>query len=334
MSTKSKKSSVRKSSSKTIKSKRTKTLCISHMEDADGISSAALIKQAFGGDTTLVDYPGMTDVLETLRNDEKLKTLFICDLGLNKQNTDSFVELLTELRKKRISITYIDHHHLDSKIIAKLKKVKVKLIHDTSECTSVLVYNAFKKKLPDHSVFIAACGAITDYMEDRPIASKLLQIYDRQFALISATVLTYNIVGHQRKQDIDYLYYLVDELSESKFPHDIPNTYEFAQIQVGKLAEIISKVRKSMKFQKILLIWKFLIQVQVVLLILCLVFQAKMLVLRIRNVWIREFMQYLSEVHHHAKLILADYYLLLLLILEDLAVGMIKHVVQSFQREK
>ena len=57
MSAKSKKSSVRKSSSKTIKSKRTKTLCISHMEDADGISSAALIKQAFGGDTTLVDYP-------------------------------------------------------------------------------------------------------------------------------------------------------------------------------------------------------------------------------------------------------------------------------------
>jgi len=250
MSTKSKKSSIRKSSSKTMKSKRTKTLCISHMEDADGISSAALIKQAFGGDTILVDYPGMTDVLDTLRNDEKLKTLFICDLGLNKQNTDYFVELLTELRKKQISITYIDHHHLDSKIIAKLKKVTVKLIHNTSECTSVLVYDSFKKKLPDHSVFIAACGSITDYMEDRPIASKLLQIYDRQFAVISATVLTYNIVGHQRKQDIDYLYYLVDELSESKFPHDIPNTYEFAQIQVGKLAEIISKVKASMKISK------------------------------------------------------------------------------------
>jgi len=232
MSIKSKKSSV-KTSSKTTKSKRTKILCVSHMEDADGISSAALIKQAFGGDTILVDYPGMTDVLETLRNDEKLKMLFICDLGLNKQNSD-----------------YVDHHHVDSKIIAKLKKVKVKLIHDTSECTSVLVYNAFKKKLPEHSIFIAVCGAITDYMENKPIASKLLQIYDRQFALINATVLTYNIVGHQRKQDIDYLYYLVDELSESKFPHDIPNTYEFAQIQVGKLAEIISKVKASMKISK------------------------------------------------------------------------------------
>ena len=124
----------------------------------------------------------------------------------------------------------------------------MKLIHDTSECTAVLIYDAFKKQLPEHSTFIAACAAVTDYMENKPIGSKLLQIYDRQFALINATVLTYNIVGHQN--DLDYLYYLVDELSESKFPHEIPNTYEFAQIQVGKLAEIISKVRKSMKISK------------------------------------------------------------------------------------
>ena len=124
----------------------------------------------------------------------------------------------------------------------------MKLIHDTSECTSVLVYDMLKKKLSDNSTFIAACAAITDYLENKPIASKLLQMYDRQFALINATVLTYNIVGHQK--DPDYLLYLVDELSNSKFPHEIPNTYEFAQLQVGKLAEIMSKVRKSMKVSK------------------------------------------------------------------------------------
>ncbi len=120
MSTKSKKSTVRKTSSKTLKSKRTKTLCISHMEDADGISSAALIKQAFGGDTILVDYPGMTDELEALRNDEKLKTLFICDLGLNKQNTGSFVELLTELRKNYQIILCLLRHVVQSQIIWKI----------------------------------------------------------------------------------------------------------------------------------------------------------------------------------------------------------------------
>jgi len=244
----SRKTISQKTLTKVKKQQRTKIICVSHKEDADGISSAALIKQAFGGDSVLVDYPGMVDALELLRNDKKLKKLFSCDLGLNKQINDNFVELLTELRKKRVSVTYIDHHDIDSKVITKLKKIKVKLIHDISECTSVLVYDTFKKKLSEHSSFIAACGAITDYMENKPVASKLLQMYDRQFALVNATVLTYNIVGHQK--DPDYLLYLVDELSESKFPHQIPNTFEFAQIQVEKLAEIMSNVKKSMKVSK------------------------------------------------------------------------------------
>ena len=227
---------------------KTKIICVSHEEDADGISSAALIKQAFGGSSILVDYPGMMHSMEPLRDDKKLKELYICDLGLNKKNESEFVELLTTLRKRSVKVTYIDHHDLDKKIISKLEKSKVKVIHDINECTTVQVYNAFKKKLNDHAAFVAACAAITDYMEDRPLGSKLLQIFDRQFALISATVLTYNIVGHQN--DPDYLLYLVDELSESKYPHQIPNSYEFAQLQVEKLASVISKVKKSMKVIK------------------------------------------------------------------------------------
>jgi len=233
--------------SKTTKSAK-KLICISHMEDADGISSAALIREAFGGDTILVDYPGMMPAIEAVAKDDKLKTLFICDVGLSKNNQERFVEILTDLRKKKVAITYIDHHDIDPDVLKKLQKAKVKLIHDVNECTSVLVYDAFKSKLSDHSSFIAACGAITDYMEERPKASKLLQIYDRQFALISATVLTYNIVGHQK--DPDYLLYLVEMLSESKYPHEIPNSFEFAQIQVEKLAGMIAKVKKSLKTMK------------------------------------------------------------------------------------
>jgi len=232
----------------TTKIKKTKIVCMSHEEDADGISSAALIKQAFGGETILADYPGMMDAMEPLRDDKELKELYICDLGLNTKNENEFVELLSVLRKRGVKVTYIDHHDINKKIVKQLEKIGVKLVHDINECSSVLVYNKFKSKLNLHASFIAACAAITDYMENRPIGEKLLQIYDRQFALISATALTYNIVGHQK--DPDYLLYLVDELSESKYPHEIPNFYEFAQIQVGKLAEILEKVRKSMKTKK------------------------------------------------------------------------------------
>ena len=90
MAIKSKKSNMNKIS-KSKKTERTKIICVSHQEDADGISSAALIKQVFGGETILVDYPGMMDALESLRTDTKLKKLFICDLGLNKKTNDAFV---------------------------------------------------------------------------------------------------------------------------------------------------------------------------------------------------------------------------------------------------
>jgi RecJ-like exonuclease len=227
---------------------RTKVICISHKEDADGISSAALIRQAFGGDSVLIDYPGQMEAIQKVCADEKLKSLYICDLGLSKKNQDEFVDLLRILKKNHVAVTYIDHHDIDPKISKELEKIKVKMIHDINECTTVQVYNAFKSKLSDHAPFVAACAAITDYMEDRPIGSKLLQIYDRQFALINATVLTYNIVGHQK--DPDYLLYLVEELANSKFPHEIPNAFEFAQIQVEKLALIIAKVKKGMKTMK------------------------------------------------------------------------------------
>jgi len=244
-----KKSSTKKpTTKKIIKTKRTKVICISHKEDCDGISSAALIRQAFGGDAILVDYPGQMEAIQQVVLDKKLKSLYICDLGLSKSTQDEFVDIMTTLRKNKIAVTYIDHHDIDPSVITSLKKIKVKVIHDIHECTAVQVYTAFKSKLNDHASFVATCAAITDYMEDRPIGSKLLQIYDRQFALINATVLTYNIVGHQKEPD--YLLYLVEELADSKFPHDIPNTFEFAQIQVEKLSRMIAKVKKGMKTMK------------------------------------------------------------------------------------
>ena len=233
---------------KTVKKQRTKVVCISHKEDTDGISSAALIRQAFGGDAILVDYPGQMEAMQQVVLDKKLKSLYICDLGLSKKTQDEFVDIMTTLRKNKIAVTYIDHHDIDPTVVKSLEKIKVKVIHDTNECTAVQVYTAFKSKLNDHASFVATCAAITDYMDDRPIGSKLLQIYDRQFALINATVLTYNIVGHQKEPD--YLLYLVEELADSKFPHDIPNTFEFAQIQVEKLSQMIAKVKQGMKTMK------------------------------------------------------------------------------------
>lgn len=230
------------------KPNKRKTICLSHKEDADGISSAALIREAFGGDTILVDYPGQMEALEDIAADAELKRLYICDLGLSQKNQARFVEIMALLRKRRVSVTYVDHHDIDPSIAAKLEEMKVRLIHDVSECTTVQVYDKFKTKLSEHSAFVAACAAITDYMEDRPIASRLLQIFDRQFALINATVLTYNIVGHQKEPE--YLLRLVDDLASSKYLHEIPGAFDLARIQVEKLADVLVRVKREMKTMK------------------------------------------------------------------------------------
>jgi RecJ-like exonuclease len=227
---------------------RTRVVCVSHKEDADGISSASLIRKAFGGETRLVDYPGLMNELEALKNDEKLKTLYICDLGLSKSNQDQFVELLKALRKNKVSITYIDHHDIEEPIKKKIKALKVKLIHTVNECTTIQVYNAFKPKMSDYGSFLAACAAVTDYMEDRPIGAAQLQRFDRQFVLLEATVLTFTITSHQK--DPEFLLYLVDELSESKYPHQINNTFEFARIQAERISGVIQKVKENMKKMK------------------------------------------------------------------------------------
>ncbi len=227
---------------------KTKTVCLSHKEDADGISAAALIREAFGGSTVLVDYPGQMDALAEIAADLALKRLFICDLGLSKRNQDAFVEELRALRKRRVQVTYIDHHDIAPSVRRRLVAAGITMVHDIGECASVLVYQTFSRRLSEHARFVAACAAITDYMEDRPMGARLLQTYDRQFALVSATVLTYNIVSRQK--DPEYLQKIVAALAASRYPHDIDGAYEQARLGAAKLADVMSGVRRNLKRMK------------------------------------------------------------------------------------
>lgn len=225
--------------------KKTRLVCISHKEDLDGLGSAALVRQATGAEPVLVDYVGQMAKIQEISEDLTLRVLHVCDLGLSKRNENEFVDIMARLRRRHVRVIYVDHHDIQPEIVDKLVALGVKVIHSTEECTSVQVYHMYERRLPLGSSFIATCAAITDYMDSAPLASKLLQVYDRQFALISATVLTYNIVGHQK--DSDYLLYLVDQLTGLKFPHEIPDMYEQARVQVGYLADTMRRVRSGYK---------------------------------------------------------------------------------------
>jgi single-stranded-DNA-specific exonuclease len=221
------------------------SICMSHKEDADGICSATMIKAASDVQKViLVDYANLISKLEKVAaSDSKIDQLFICDLGLSKKNEHKFVELLGRIASAGAEVTYIDHHDISKEIMQALKKAGVTLVHTVEECTSVQVYAKYRKKLPEHAAFFAAMGALTDYMENKPVASTIVPRFDRQFLMLESTVLSYMISASQHEDD--FLIKIVDTLAKMKYPHDVKGGFEIAEKYAKKVANAVDSIKES-----------------------------------------------------------------------------------------
>ncbi|HEX9678151.1 DHHA1 domain-containing protein [Nitrososphaera sp.] len=215
-------------------------MCMSHKEDVDGIASAALIKAAFNATSIILsDYPSLIPRLERLA-EKKIEKLFVCDLGLSKRNEEKFAEILGKIAKDA-DVTYIDHHDISPATKKALKKAEVRLVHTIKECTSVQVYSKYRKMLPAHAAFLAAMGALTDYMETKPKARAIVSRYDRQFLMLEATATSYMISASQK--DDDFLLRIVDTLARMKYPHDVKDGFERAEKYTKKVAGAVDTIQ-------------------------------------------------------------------------------------------
>ncbi len=138
--------------------------------------------------------------------------------------------------------TSIDHHDTDQKIIEELK-IKINVIHNSSECATVLAYNEFGENLSYTAQFLAACAAITDYTDKAPKSSKLVSMFDRQFLFANATMFTYYISDNQKKDNV--LEKLIIELINSNLPCEITGLYKSAKDAMSKIAQLIPYVDKN-----------------------------------------------------------------------------------------
>lgn len=226
----------------------TLAVCVSHKEDVDGISSAALIKAAFRiKSVILVDYSNIIYSLEKVAasdaGKQRIDRVFLCDLGLSKRNEQRFLDVMKTIISNGSKVTYIDHHELPGHTAAALKKMGVVLVHTIEECTSVQIYSKFKKKLKAQAAFFAAAGALTDYMENRPVASSIISRFDRQFLMLEATALSYMISANQHNNE--FLYKIVDTLAEMKYPHEIEGGFSIVEKQAQKVSNAIKKIEES-----------------------------------------------------------------------------------------
>jgi single-stranded-DNA-specific exonuclease len=221
------------------------SFCISHKEDVDGICSAALIKASFDiSKVVLVDYANLISRLEKVETMfDKIEQLFICDLGLSKKNEQRFTDLLQRMVSKGTQVIYIDHHDISKETLHALKNADVTLIRTIEECTSMQVYAKYRKKLPDHAAFFAAMGALTDYMENKPLASTIVSRFDRQFLMLESTALSYMISSSQH--DDPFLLKIVDTLAKMKYPHDIKGGFDMAEKYAKKVANAVESIKES-----------------------------------------------------------------------------------------
>jgi RecJ-like exonuclease len=211
----------------------------------DGICSAALVKAAFDiSKVVLVDYANLISRLDKVADTlDKIEHLFICDLGLSKKNEQKFAELLHRIVSTGAEVIYIDHHDISKETLQALKKADVTLVRTIEECTSMQVYTKYKKKLPEHAAFFAAMGALTDYMENKPLASSTVSRFDRQFLMLESTALSYMISANQH--DDAFLIKMVETLAKMKYPHDIKGGFDMAEKFAKKVANAVESIRES-----------------------------------------------------------------------------------------
>jgi oligoribonuclease NrnB/cAMP/cGMP phosphodiesterase (DHH superfamily) len=221
------------------------TIVISHRKDADGISSAALVRYMTGAEVYLTDYG---DMVETLSSVGKAHEYYICDLGTNQNTFPGFLEQLRRLSRNG-RVFYTDHHPISEENASKIRELSVDLNHSTEECASVLLFKKYEEDFKDspQMKIITCCAAITDYMDSRPYAKKLISSFDRQFLLYEATVLSFTIamIGRGSTQSNAKLAKLAKELAKERLPHEIKRASIFAQTHARKSAALVKLAKKN-----------------------------------------------------------------------------------------
>jgi len=221
-----------------------KAYCISHRKDVDGLGSGALAVAATGGKVILSDYDDLIENLKLIPDDAD--RVVLTDLGADSADFPEYLEQMQRITK-HAQVTHVDHHYMSEERKQLVRRAGVNLVHDVSECASILTYTTFRKVLPERARLIALCGAVTDYMDDSPIAKRLMEQGDRHFVLLEATLLS-EALGFKGSEE-GFPEMVVRELSRMKHPHEIKGVPQAAIEQLKRethLGEIVKAKGRRM----------------------------------------------------------------------------------------
>ena len=211
-----------------------RSVCISHGEDADGLTCASLLRRLNGARPLLATYDDLEDVLRGVV--APLEEVYICDLNIREGLVDEIIRI-----RKFAAVTLIDHHPPSEGVLERLAEAGVTVVHSPLDCASVLVYDHFREELGRQAGRLAAYAAWADQFEDGPIATLLLREYDRQLVQNEGLILAHAVVNRPTEE---FRLLVIDALSALKFPHRIPEILEAATDQLEYKAGLIETLGK------------------------------------------------------------------------------------------
>lgn len=202
-----------------------RVMCVSHVKDVDGCVCAGLVKLATQARFLLTDYGRINECLRRIK--EPIDAVYLCDLGINETN-------LEELERIRgfAELTYIDHHPVAEDLVEQLRGMGVEIVHDLRDCASVLAFNLLHKSLPRDAGLLTSYAAVSDRLEEGPIARELLQRYDRELVYFEAMLLSFAL----DRADIRLKRRIVKHLSALDYPHQIGDVPRLALEQAERIA--------------------------------------------------------------------------------------------------
>jgi len=209
-----------------------KVVSITHGEDPDGLSCAAMLMHLKKSKVILANYDNFEDVLQSIK--PPLDELYITDLNIRSALVDDILRI-----KSFSKVLIIDHHPLTDYVNSRLQHENIIIIHDLRECAGVLLYNHLKDQLPIKAAKLAAYAAISDMFEDGPLASKILAHMDRKLTQHEALMLTHAM---QYDGTYDFKFKILDRLSEFVQPHRIPGVKEAANHYLENAAKMMESL--------------------------------------------------------------------------------------------
>lgn len=191
---------------------------ITHGEDPDGICCAAILRYLIDAKIFLTNYDTLEKVLTNVN--PKVDEIFITDLNIRQE----LLDIISHIRNFA-KVTIIDHHPLTKNVQKNILDMGITLIYDTRDCATCLLFNLYRKVLPNEAARLAAYAAISDMFDNGPIATSILARLDRKLTQHQALILTHAM---QFDNSYEFRERILVELSSFILPHRIPGVVDAA----------------------------------------------------------------------------------------------------------